>query len=82
MLRHTGAARQQRLRIVARALQALSVRGCVMALLVACAHPVCCSALRRYIYAGGFPYDLTEGDLLAVFSQARRVVLAAWRKPY
>lgn len=22
-----------------------------------------------YVYAGGIPYDLTEGDLLAVFSQ-------------
>jgi len=25
----------------------------------------CCS----YIYVGGLPYDLTEGDIIAVFSQ-------------
>ena len=44
-----------------------------------------CSALtlppwgRRYVYAGGFPYDLTEGDLLAVFSQVRVLLQPALR---
>lgn len=35
--------------------------------------PPCSRSQRRrsYIYAGGLPYDLTEGDLLAIFSQAR-----------
>lgn len=27
-----------------------------------------------YIYAGGLPYELTEGDLLAVFSQYGEIV--------
>ncbi len=35
-----------------------------------CAAPPRISS-RRYIYAGGYPYELTEGDLLAVFSQVR-----------
>ena len=30
-----------------------------------------CLAWRSYVYAGGLSYDLTEGDVLAVFSQAR-----------
>ena len=34
------------------------------------------------MYAGGFPYDLTEGDLLAVFSQARRCLCRLAQKPY
>ena len=34
---------------------------------------------RRYVYAGGFPYDLTEGDLLAVFSQVRELLRPALR---
>lgn len=43
------------------------------------AHVHCCSQLHavrvahaRYIYAGGLSYELTEGDVLAVFSQARQ----------
>ena len=37
---------------------------------------------HRYVYAGGFPYDLTEGDLLAVFSQVRERQRPALRQPY
>lgn len=29
------------------------------------------TAHTRYVYAGGLAYELTEGDVLAVFSQAR-----------
>ena len=38
--------------------------------------------LLRYVYAGGFPYDLTEGDLLAVFSQVRVSPSSPLAKPY
>ena len=31
----------------------------------------CACAWHRYVYAGGLSYELTEGDVLAVFSQAR-----------
>ncbi len=31
-----------------------------------------------YVFAGGLPFELTEGDLLAVFAQVRSQQCAAW----